>query len=326
MLEPTRVTRKMCGKIFILANDIFSLVCEFCGDDFQALEDFRSHLSEHFPESPTLIKNEDSSISFDSDIVFIDDVKYNLTDDLQADDSSQSFVAVEVVSPSILLKEENMKTELKQDVDGMKVEYIAESDESSDEIGLKTEKSDAREVSFQCDICQQMFPREDSIREHMMAVHTTKQLKECLNKSVLVGAPSKPNKCNDCGKSFATAYNLTLHRRQHTGEQLYKCDKCNQNFAWKAHFIRHTNKPHNRKCIMCSKTFSTSRELNKHYLTDHGERPHKCSECSKIFSSASAKAQHMTIHIEPLECSVCSKSFSYKKTLTRHMKIHTGYL
>lgn len=81
MIEPTRtVTRKKCGKIFS-ANDILSLICEFCGDELQALEDFRSHLAEHFPESQPLISR-GIYIEFVPAVIH-EDLKNILTNDLQ---------------------------------------------------------------------------------------------------------------------------------------------------------------------------------------------------------------------------------------------------
>lgn len=51
MFENTEFSRIKCGNIFILSDDNFSLVCEFCEHDFYSFEEFRLHIKEHFPKS-----------------------------------------------------------------------------------------------------------------------------------------------------------------------------------------------------------------------------------------------------------------------------------
>lgn len=62
MSRSTDLDKIKCGQIFILSNNKFSLVCEFCKNDYYALglEFFVAHINEHFPETPANIKAEDS--------------------------------------------------------------------------------------------------------------------------------------------------------------------------------------------------------------------------------------------------------------------------
>lgn len=55
------VVRIKCGQIYLLSDDNFSLICEFCDRDFYTLADLRAHLrAEHLPESQTNINIEES--------------------------------------------------------------------------------------------------------------------------------------------------------------------------------------------------------------------------------------------------------------------------
>lgn len=68
MTENTAVLRIECGQNYILFNKKFALICKLCGSDFFTLDDFRTHLSEHFPGASNNIKTEES-ISCNSECV-----------------------------------------------------------------------------------------------------------------------------------------------------------------------------------------------------------------------------------------------------------------
>lgn len=61
------LTQIKCGQIFILSDNKFALLCEFCDrEDFYALDVFRSHIKLHFPDS-----EDEVCISSDSDCEFV---------------------------------------------------------------------------------------------------------------------------------------------------------------------------------------------------------------------------------------------------------------
>ncbi|XP_075034321.1 uncharacterized protein LOC142095278 isoform X1 [Mixophyes fleayi] len=78
-------------------------------------------------------------------------------------------------------------------------------------------------------------------------------------------------------------------------------------------------------CSVCSKSFSSTSDLNKHQ-TEHGEKETSCSDCGKHFSCKSHLTRHQKIHSgeKLFLCSECGKCFTLKSALLRHQMIHTG--
>uniref|UniRef100_A0A4W5PKR9 C2H2-type domain-containing protein n=1 Tax=Hucho hucho TaxID=62062 RepID=A0A4W5PKR9_9TELE len=84
-------------------------------------------------------------------------------------------------------------------------------------------------------------------------------------------------------------------------------------------------------CAQCGKSFATKDILERHLLTQTGEKQKNiCAECGKVFSTFSSLTRHLKTHAEEkchvseTTCSECSKTFSTHSSLKRHLLTHTG--
>ncbi|KAM7400990.1 hypothetical protein PAMA_005270 [Pampus argenteus] len=102
--------------------------------------------------------------------------------------------------------------------------------------------SSSCENTFFCNGCDSKFTEEDSLKDHMVQVHSDKPYKcDCCqaafrykgnlasHKTVHTGA--KPYRCNICGAQFNRPANLKTHTRIHSGEKPYKCETCGSRFV-----------------------------------------------------------------------------------------------
>lgn len=140
------------------------MICEYCGDDFQALEDLRSHIADHFPQSPTLIGCASDHIEFVPPEL-PDNVKYNLTDDLQRDDGG---------SQSSLPDEDNTPPTTN-------VEDVVESDKSDDEICMQQNDAGEEKEPNEGNVSHRLHctRKSNMQQQHVVSKNTIERPFEC---------------------------------------------------------------------------------------------------------------------------------------------------
>ena len=75
------------------------------------------------------------------------------------------------------------------------------------------------------------------------------------------------------------------------------------------------------KCRLCTKSFSTTRDLNHHHREEHGIVD--CPQCEKKFTSQSSLDKHLYSHRELKHvCDICGKKFPFESRLVQHSSVH----
>ncbi|XP_057210987.1 uncharacterized protein si:ch73-347e22.4 isoform X2 [Triplophysa rosa] len=168
---------------------------------------------------------------------------------------------------------------------------------------------------FQCSRCGQRFERYRTLCAHM---HTH--------------APAFRYTCGQCGQSFERWSKLWLHqRRHHVKGRCYSCAQCSLQFrffsSYKEHMFEHAGqRPY--ACPLCPETFIQEESLHAHQYESHQLRESlKCDVCSKTFSSLRNLVKHSLLHNGSTShaCLLCGLSFTNTRALQQHLNKHAGY-
>jgi len=123
----------------------------------------------------------------------------------------------------------------------------------------KPEKKDIRDaITFQCETCDKLFPRNFDLERH---------------KKTHTGV--REHKCDICSKAFAQKSHLKKHLGTHA----------------KAAAV--TQSPQSNKCKDCEKEFSSKSSLERHVITHTADRPYACDVCDKEFKQKVHLKKHM---------------------------------
>ncbi|XP_013881458.1 B-cell lymphoma 6 protein isoform X2 [Austrofundulus limnaeus] len=195
----------------------------------------------------------------------------------------------------------------------MDTNHLSPGSYSSDEaMKTRSDYSPSSCESYFCNGCDSKFAEEESLKDHMVQVHSDKPYKcDCCqaafrykgnlasHKTVHTGA--KPYHCNICGAQFNRPANLKTHARIHSGEKPYKCETCGSRFVQVAH-------------------------LRAHVLIHTGEKPYPCEICGTHFRHLQTLKSHMRIHTgeKPYHCENCDLHFRHKSQLRLHLRQKHG--
>ncbi|THH16640.1 hypothetical protein EW146_g4043 [Bondarzewia mesenterica] len=153
---------------------------------------------------------------------------------------------------------------------------------------------------FQCTVCKQSFSEAATLQQHMRR-HTQESteifldsLQGCLSHEIL-SSHTEPYLCDHpgCGKAFAIAGALTIHKRTHNGHKPFKCTYCDRcDFASTALFflrVAHNSFDH--------RAFSESSNLSKHTEHDAVYENKKANACPKMRERETGSVQETVLHV-----------------------------
>lgn len=349
MVEKTEIIRIKCGQVYILSTDYFSIICEFCDEDFYTLDDLRAHLKEHFQESPPNITKEEPvvikyEINIPSDAEYL--MEENLLRFQHDDDGSDSIVAegslfVEESSPIKL--EDTPYSEQSNGWEGWAIrndvkvstEYQSTSNDVKEDIFYSEENEENSKEGLYSHLLRTGM-------ENSFTVTTNSTFEDVTDSNGTNGEASNIEipesddlqtqqkmlfECNYCSQKFRCQKNRNYHENMHTGK-LPQCRKCFKTFSTFENLTNHL-KLHTEdlQCKLCSRIFINKTKLNAHTKLKHLPKtdPIPCTLCDVKLTSAYHLKQHMEAHKRKTAiytCDYCRKQFKLKGTMAVHMKVH----
>ena len=154
-------------------------------------------------------------------------------------------------------------------------------DMTSDKEAMDHCSQMAKMEKNRCPKCEQMFPGELKLRDHIETVHKVKISFQC----------------KDCDKQYAWEKDLKQHTRyKHTGELRFGCEHCGKILRSNYDLERHVDAIHDltvHKCGDCSEEFKSKEYLRSHEIQNHNENAEQCSKCLKKFVENRNYEQHV---------------------------------
>ena len=204
-----------------------------------------------------------------------------------------------------------------------------------------------------CTLCESIFTSESILRNHMRT-HSThdspantprtsvsiipQRLSQSFASNQLLNCTNEnghtDDNYSDHWPEFQSSNQNALDKNQET--ELYPCDICphilTTEISWYTHRRAHGNVTTEHQCPCCEVVFTTSDELNQHFLIHSGGNPNQCSFCRKNFAQISSLLYHEAGHLNGpshetvLDCELCHKVFSSPSALSKHARReHIGF-
>lgn len=284
------IKRIKCGQIFIMSNNDFALICDFCGRDVHTLEFFRSHVKEHFPDS-----EDEVCISSDSECEYVPpDTNVQLVSTLQNDNASGSQTA----------GAENLLIEL-------------------DWLPLNSD-NDLSDESSQSERSVRKHHKRKRKKRTPTIPSTTSNGNDNISEANVANGTRTTMICSKQGKPEETHCNDTTERNR----ELHECRFCNQLLSTKRSRIEHEhNHTGNRfRCEICSRNFTIKSSLDTHNKVQHSkDLRYPCSTCGKKYVFPSLLDTHVREKHLPdsdprryFECIHCDGKFKTYATSRMH--------
>ena len=195
-----------------------------------------------------------------------------------------------------------------------------------------------------CEICQRIFTRPASLRQHIQTAHNanperftcTRCDASFSRKSTLRQHEKKVHdmvplpRCRICKQVFENEFLLSRHAAVHDDGPMLQCRFCDERFFTRDYLEQHERRDHDNirfRCNTCHKKLANKASFDRHMRVHEVGKDKKCKECGACFVTRTELAHHrIDSHKkgEVFSCFVCSKIFTLKASLTRHLRIHQG--
>ncbi|XP_037051458.1 zinc finger protein 236-like [Bradysia coprophila] len=153
--------------------------------------------------------------------------------------------------------------------------------------------------------CDEMFPLEWMLKQHMNQFHPTESSKGQQEKEELAKQRKLKRRnllsCQYCGKQFTKNCLLIRHERIHNGHKPFQCDRCDRSFAQKNTLVIHQRRHSDHRmyqCPHCPQTFVQKGNLLSHVAKCHtykeGEPSFPCNQCSCTFKKIGTLNAHIS--------------------------------
>lgn len=264
MFRSTEITseiiRKKCGQIYILTDDSFTLICEYCEEEFYTLDDFRAHIKEHIPKSSVNIKIEDS-ISCDSVDCEPEEIE-NVTDSFIG--ILQDYVATQSSATNRTERSDSVKSHETFQSDRNDVHPLKRFHELQSNSGNESESTTELKVNLKHPTRHHKRSRKVTGKHNGVPIIVCEEIQT-----------------DDIGTDYSSDFNsIELHQYSIPGYEQQKCKK--GTFG----------------CRFCRKIFRSNRGRNDHENTHTGETPHECPICHQSFARYANFWSHSKTHSE----------------------------
>ena len=160
---------------------------------------------------------------------------------------------------------------------------------------LQRHKMRHREIKFECEKCDNVYTRKDTLQKHNLICGT-----EIVR---VVEAPVTIN-CEMCGKTFTQKRYLEQHKRTHVVQK---------------EAVQYD-------CKLCDKMYASNQSLGNH-IAKHHPNPRRVEDASIGFMVLDSSPPHNAIHKKPEKihsCKQCPYVSGHKAHFKRHIETHTS--
>ncbi|CAH0694655.1 unnamed protein product [Spodoptera exigua] len=194
-------------------------------------------------------------------------------------------------------------------------------------------------ISYECGICNTVFPTNKSLKLHkrMHDPIKTRAIEPPVENTDGTEVSKATYRCTICDKMIPCDYK-TIHQNSHKSSEKMNCGICNKKFTSLEYLEMHTsvhnvdktpvnnqdqNLPYN--CLYCNRRFARPHEKVKHERIHTGEKPHSCEICGKSFRVSYCLTLHMRTHTgaRPYACPHCGKRFKAHSVYNHHLLTHS---